>query len=329
MIRLASPLGLLLLPLLALIGVWVWLHRREARPKMKYSALALMSGARPTLRSSLLGLPALLVFAACALMILALARPQGARNDKRFVEGIDIMLVLDVSDSMQALDFHPNRLEKAKEVVKQFIKGRSNDQIGLVIFAKDTFTLCPLTQDYNALATFVDNIKFGIANGDATAIGMGLSNAVDKLRVSKAKSKVAILLTDGENNAGRIDPISAAEIAKQFNVRVYTIGVGSEGGQVPIPNPGAFGPRFLRIEARLNVDELTKIAEMTGGQFFRATDDAALEKIYQRIDQLERSKVEVSETHFFDELGHHLMIPALGLLLLAFALENSWLRSFP
>ena len=330
MLRLANPWLLLLLALLPLIGWWLWHRRRRIRPRMKYSSLALLRAATPTLRARLLGVPLVLVFAAGALIILGLARPQSAwREHRRFAEGIDIMLVIDVSDSMRALDFTPNRLEKAKEVVKQFVRGRSEDQIGLVIFARDTFTLCPLTQDYNALESFVDNIKFGIVNGDATAIGMGLANGVNKLRVSKAQSKVIILLTDGENNAGRIDPLSAAEIAKQFAVRVYTIGVGSVRGQVRIPNPGAFGPRTVTILSALDVKQLTQIAEMTGGRFFHATDDRSLEKIYQDIDKLERTKVEVSETHYFDELAQYLMLPALFLLLLAFALENTWLRTFP
>jgi Ca-activated chloride channel homolog len=237
--------------------------------------------------------------------------------------------VIDVSDSMRAIDFSPNRLEKAKEVVKQFVGNRSDDQIGLTIFGVDTFTLCPLTQDYNALTEFIDKIDFDLANGDGTAIGMGLANAVNKLRQSKAKSKVAILLTDGENNSGRIDPLSAAEIAKQMKVRVYTIGVGSESGRVLVPNPGPFGGRYIEIPAKLNVEQLTQMAEMTGGKFFRAKDDQGLEEIYRQIDKMERTKIEVSETHYYDDLAHYLMIPALGLLLLAFLLEHSWLRTFP
>lgn len=330
MLRLADPwMLLLLLPLLVL--AWrLWRRREARRPRMKYSSVALLGAAGPTLRSRLLGLPMLLVFAALALLIVAMARPQSAwREHKRFAEGIDIMLVIDVSGSMRALDFTPNRLEKAKAVVKQFVAGRENDQIGIVIFAKDTFALCPLTQDYSALESFVARIDFDLVNGDATAIGMGLANAVNKLRTSKAKSKVAILLTDGENNAGQIDPLRAAEIAKQFNIRVYTIGVGSTAGEVPIPNPGPFGPRIISVPFKLDIEQLTRMAEMTGGQFFRATDDRSLEKIYKQIDQMERTKVEVAETHYFDELAHYLMIPALGLLLLALALESTWLRTFP
>lgn len=332
MIRLANPwMLLLLLPLLA-AGWWLWLRRREGQPRMRFSSLHLLGGEAPTLRARLLGLPAILAFAAALLMALAMARPQSAwREHKHFAEGIDIMLVIDCSGSMAALDFTPNRLEKAKEVVKDFISGRSNDRIGVVIFARNTFTLCPLTSDYAALLDFIDRIDLNmkLVDSDQTAIGMGLANAVNKLRQSKAKSKVAILLTDGENNAGQIDPISAGEIARQFGVRVYTIGVGSASGVVQIPVPSALGTQRITIPAKLDVEQLTKIAKMTGGQFFHATDDRSLEEIYHQIDKMERTKVEVSETHFFDELGHYLMIPALGLLLLALLLENSWLRTFP
>jgi Ca-activated chloride channel family protein len=332
MIRFATPWMLLLLIPVVLAGWWVWTRRRQNHPQLRFSSLALLQGARPTLRTALIGLPAMLVFAAAALLVLAMARPQSAwREHKHFAQGIDIMLVIDCSGSMAAMDFTPNRLEKAKAVVKQFIKGRTDDRIGLVVFARNTFTLCPLTSDYSALLNFIDRIDLNLklVDSDRTAIGMGLANAVNKLRQSNGKSKVAILLTDGENNAGDIDPLSAGEIARQFNVRVYTIGVGSAGGAVQIPNPGNFGPPVILIEAKLDVEQLTKIATMTGGQFFRATDDRSLEEIYKQIGKMERTEVQVSETHFFDELAQYLMIPALGLLLLAFALEHSWLRTFP
>ena len=329
MIRLANPWMLLLLLLLVGAAWWLW-WRGGLRPRLKFSSLDLVKGAGRSLRAHLLGLPLALVFAASVLIILAMARPQSAwREHKRFSEGIDIMLVIDVSDSMMALDFKPNRLEKAKQVVKEFVKGRADDQIGVVIFAVETFGLCPLTQDYATLEVFIDRIKIGIVDGAGTAIGMGLANAVDKLRKSKAKSKVAILLTDGENKGGKIDPISAAEVAKQFGVRVYTIGVGSEKGYVKIPNPNPYGRRFLDFESRLNTKQLTQIGEMTGGRFFHAKDGNSLEQIYAQIDQMERTKIEVNETHYFDELAHLLMLPALGLLLLALGLEQTWLRTYP
>jgi Ca-activated chloride channel family protein len=330
MIRLADPWMLLLIPAVLALAVWLWRRPRPARPRLRYSSLDLVPHGGRTLRARLLWLPAALTLLAALLLAGAMARPQSAwREHKRFTEGIDIMLIIDVSDSMRALDFDPNRLEKAKEVVKNFVRGRADDQLGLVIFGVDTFTLCPLTQDYKALETFVDRIDFDLVNGRGTAIGMGLANAVSRLKGSKAKSKVAILLTDGENNAGRIDPLSAAEVARQFGVRVYTIGVGTEKGMVKIPNPQPIGPAVLVMQAALDVRQLSKMAEATGGQFFHATDGQSLEKIYGQIDKMERTRIEVHETHFFDELGQWLMLPALLLLLLAFFAEQTWLRTFP
>jgi Ca-activated chloride channel family protein len=330
MIRLADPWFLLLLILPLAAGWLLWRRRRAMRPHMRFSSLALLAAARRTLRTRLLGLPAVLMLASAILMVGALARPQSAwREDKRFTEGIDIMLVIDVSDSMKALDFQPNRLSKAKQVVAEFIDGRSNDQIGVVIFGRDSFALCPLTHDYAALRDFVDKINFDLVNGDSTAIGMGLAGAVDRLRRSQAKSKVAILLTDGENNAGQIDPLTAARVARDLGVRVYTIGIGSASGRVPIPNPGNIGPPITYIPSQLNTEELTQMAEMTGGQFFHATDGDSLEKIYRQIDKMERTEIEINEMHYFDELGHYLIVPALLLVLAALLLENSWLRTFP
>lgn len=329
MSRLADPWMLLLLPLLAVLAVWAW-RRRRRRERMTVSSVEPMRGLGPTLRARLLTLPMLLMLCACALLIIAMARPQSAwRLHQRFTEGIDIMLVIDVSNSMQALDFNPNRLEKAKQVVKEFISGRENDRIGVVIFGQETFALCPLTRDYTALNRFVDRINFDLVSGDGTAIGMGLMNAVKRLQESEAESKVVILLTDGENNAGRVDPITAAEVASQLDIRVYTIGVGSVSGIVQMPNLNPIGPSTISVRANLNVKELTDMAQMTGGRFFHATDDQSLETIYAQIDKLETTEIEVQETHYFDDLGHLFIIPALALLILAFALENSWLRSFP
>ncbi|MCE5229735.1 VWA domain-containing protein [bacterium] len=331
MIRFAQPMMLLLLLLLPLAGLWLWKRRRRGlRPRMQFSSLMLMGLIHHSVRSRLLGLPTLLLLAAAALMILAMARPQSAwREHQRYTEGIDIMLVIDVSESMTAKDFQPNRLEKAKEVVKSFIDGRKDDQIGIVIFAAETFTLCPLTHDYAALRQFVDFIRFDIINGNATGIGMGLANAVDRLQKSKAKSKVAILLTDGENNTGKIGPITAAQIAQKLGVRVYTIGVGSPGGVVPMDVQTPFGMQTQMVPSQLNVEELTNVAKMTGGQFFLATDGDSLEKIYKQIDRMERTKIETGAMQYYDELAQYLMFPALALLLLAFVLEHTWLRTFP
>jgi Ca-activated chloride channel family protein len=332
MIRLASPWFLLLLAPLFGLAILLW-RRRVPRPRMTFSSLAILGRARRSLRIRLLSLPLVLTLLACALLIVSLARPQiVSRESKNLTEGIDIMLVIDVSQSMAALDFSPNRLEAAKAVVKDFVAARTDDRIGLVIFGRDPFTLAPLTHDGQALQSFIDRIDFDLVDGDRTAIGMGLSNAVNQLRKSEAKSRVVILLTDGENNAGRIDPLTAAEnIARQFEVRVYTIGVGTPDAWVDIPVPIApnLPPQLQKMRSNLDIEQLTKIAEITGGEFFLATDARSLEKIYGKIDKLEKTRLEVSETHYFDDLAHYLILPSLLLILLAYLLESTWLRTFP
>jgi Ca-activated chloride channel homolog len=330
MIRFAQPQAFALALLLFPIALALLARRGGWRPRMLFSSVSGMEGAPATLRMRLRPAPVVLSLAAFALLIVALARPQAPMRERsRMTEGIDIMLAIDVSESMRALDFKPNRLENAKEVVKEFVAGRTDDRIGVVIFGYDTFTLCPLTRDYTTVVEFVDRIDFDLIDGQATAIGMGLANAVNKLKDSKAKSRVVILLTDGENNAGQIHPLMAAEIAKQLNVRVYTIGVGSEGMvQMPVRLHGG-GWVVHRQPSRIDRVQLRQIADGTGGRFFMATDGDKLEEIYREIDALERTRVEVSETNFFDELGHLLILPALLLFGLGFFLEQSWLASFP
>jgi Ca-activated chloride channel family protein len=284
----------------------------------------------PTLKTRLRPLPLIVTLIALGFLMVAMARPQSPLSERsRLTEGIDIMLVIDVSESMRAMDFEPNRLEKAKEVVKEFIGGRVDDRIGIVIFGRETFTLCPLTQDYAALQTFVDRINFDLVNGVGTAIGMGLANAVNKLKDSEAKSKVVILLTDGENNSGKIQPITAAEIANQLGVRTYTIGIGSEG-VVQMPQQTSGGGWIVTPQlSNIDTATLERIADLTEGRFFMATDGKKLEQIYDEIDALERTSLEVSESNFFEEQGHLLIIPALLLLALSILIEEGWLLSFP
>lgn len=330
MIRFAQPLAFVLLALGVIMVFRLWKAKGRATPKMLFSSLALIGGPRRTLRIRLRHLPQLLSIVAFILLVFAIARPQSPmRERQRQIEGIDIMLVIDVSESMRALDFHPNRLEKAKELTKEFVAGRSDDQIGIVIFGKETFTLCPLTHDYSALISFIDRVDFDLVSGEATAIGLGLANAVNKLKDSPAKSKVIILLTDGENNWGEIHPITAAEIARQLNARTYTIGVGSKG-PVDIPVRTTSGRmRTQRILSAIDTETLKQIAQMTGGKFFEATDGEKLAEIYRQIDKMERTKFEVSETNLFDEMAHFFIVPALALLGLALVLEQTWLWSFP
>lgn len=253
---------------------------------------------------------------AIVFLIICLARPQYGKIEKQsFSEGIDIALILDVSLSMRAFDFHPNRLEAAKEVLKGFVRDRKGDRLSLTIFGTDAVTLVPLTLDYGVITNFIDKIRFNLVNGDSTAIGLGLANALSKLKDSEAKSKIAILLTDGENNAGKIDPIKASEAAKALGVRVYTIGVGSQQTGI-----GMFG---MAMEASIDEPTLKQMAEMTGGLYFRATDNDKLSQIYQEIDKLEKSNIESTQYDNFNELFPYLLIPAFLLLMLEFVLRNT------
>jgi len=228
------------------------------------------------------------------LLIIVLARPQSSNSFRNEItEGIDIMMALDISGSMMAEDFKPNRLEAAKEVAADFIKGRKNDKIGLVIYAAESFTQCPLTTDHNVLQNLFRDIKLGLLE-DGTAIGMGLATAVQRIKDSDAKSKVIILLSDGENNRGEIAPMTAAEIAKTFGVRVYTIGVGTNG-MAPYPMQTVFGKQYQQVEVKIDEELLQGIADMTDGKYFRATDKEKLVEIYKEIDKLEKTRIEVRE----------------------------------
>lgn len=329
-LRFAQPLLLLLLPAIPLLVLWARVRFARRAPRMRFSSTALLGLPRPTLRVRLRGLPRLLMALSLALAVVALARPRIPwAEEKRKIEGISIMLVMDVSESMRALDFDPDRLEKSKSVVRDFVKGRTNDLVGLVIFGKETFAVCPLTHDYDALDRFIQRLGYDLVDGQATAIGLGLANGVNKIKDSKTRSKVVILLTDGENNWGEIQPLTAADIAKELGVRVYTIGVGSQGVvKIPVVSPN--GRVMLReMMSNIDYDTLRKIAEITGGQFFEATDGASLEKIYAQIDEMEKTRVDTNERNYFDELAHWFVVPALLLLGAAFLLERTWLRSFP
>ncbi len=330
MIRFAEPRWLLLLTLLPVAIFFLIRRRKTVTPKMIFSSLRLIDKPTRSLKILSRPLPKLLTLIASVLLVVALARPQTPWSEqKRKTEGIGIMLVLDVSESMRALDFEPNRMEKSKEVVKDFIAGRTDDMIGITIFGKETFTLCPMTRDYAALETFVDRIGFDLLDGNATAIGMGLANGINKIKDSPTKSKVIILLTDGENNHGQIQPLTAGELAQKLKIRCYTIGVGSEGlVEIPMKSPLG-GWTTGTMQSHIDEATLSKIAEMTGGKFFRADDGESLKQIYSQIDKMERTKIETSETNYFDERAAFFLIPALALFGLAFLLERTWLWSFP
>jgi Ca-activated chloride channel family protein len=265
---------------------------------------------------------------AVSFLIMALARPQ-IRNDEQLTsgEGIDIVLCLDISGSMLAQDFSPNRMEAAKNVASQFIDSRPADRIGLVIFSGESFTMCPLTTDRSVLKTQLYNVESGLLE-DGTAIGDGLATSVERLRGSKTKSKVIILLTDGENNRGFIDPNAAKEIAKSYGVRVYTVGVGSEGyAQVPIQTSAG----VIMQREKVSIDEklLTQIANETGGKYFRARDNESLNAIYKEIDKLEKSKVEYTTYSKYSEEFLPFALIAFGLLFLETFLRLTLFRKFP
>lgn len=328
MFRFAHPEILWLLILLPVVAWWTLRPGRER--SVAYSSIDLLLGAglgaSAWKRYGKLALRLL----ALSLLIMALARPQTGRSKHtEYAEAVDIMLVLDTSGSMQAQDFEPkNRLFVAKEVIKEFIARRKSDRIGLVVFAADAVTQCPLTLDYALLTKLVDGVEFGMLD-DGTAIGMGLASACNRMQSSEAKSKVVVLLTDGQNNAGMVDPTTAARVAQSLGIKVYTIGVGTRGrAPIPIDDP-VFGRRLISVDVDIDEATLRKIAELTEGQYFRATDREELEGIYARIDELERTKV-ASETFVeYTERFKLLLIPVLCLVLLELGLEQSLLREAP
>jgi Ca-activated chloride channel family protein len=332
--RFESPWLLSLLLLLPLLAAWPLLARKWSRPSgMRYGDVRLAGTSsnswRITLRPVLTGLRIL----AMALIIIAVARPQtGQAHETVKGEGVDIALALDISGSMASLDFEPqNRLEAAKRVIGEFVQGRPYDQIGLVVFASDAFSQSPPTTDHNVLQRLLDRTELATDLGidDGTAIGMGLANAGNMLKNSDARSKVVILLTDGVNNSGEIDPLTAAQAAETLGIKVYTIGMGRPG-QVPVPVTDTFGrERISYQESQLDEASLQEIAEITGGLFFRAEDTAGLREIYDEIDSLEKSQVEVERFTRYQELMAWLLLPALGLVVTEGLLRKTVFRKLP
>ena len=325
----ASPYYLWLLTLLVpMIGYYVW-RALQGGASIQISSVAGVVRAPRTVRYYLRHLPFVLRATAFALLVVALARPQDIEQNVRSnTEGIDIMLAIDVSGSMLARDFKPDRITAAKEVAGSFIADRYGDRIGLVAFAGEAFTQSPLTTDQSTLQTLLARIRSGLIE-DGTAIGNGLATAINRLRESDAKSKVIILLTDGVNNRGEIAPMTAAEIAKAQGIRVYTIGVGTEG-MAPYPAIDMFG-NLTFVNQKVEIDEkvLKAISDMTGGRYFRATDKDKLKAVYDEINQLEKSKVEVTEHISYHELFLVWALAALGLLLTEFLLSNLVLKRIP
>ena len=326
-INFAAPELFWLAILLPAIIFWYVKNNNRQQAGIKVSSLKSFKGIS-SWKSLFRHVPFVFRLLAMAFIIVALARPQ-SRNDERQVEGegVDIILCIDVSGSMTAQDFTPNRMEAAKAVAANFVENRLTDRIGIVIFSGESFTQCPLTTDKAVLKSAIQNIRNGLLE-DGTAIGDGLSTSVDRLRSSKSKSKVVILLTDGENNGGLIGPDNAKEIAKAFGVRVYTIGVGTEG-YAPFPIKTDLGVIIQQQKVTIDEKLLKAIAGETGGKYFRAKDNSGLENIYKEIDGLEKSKVEISTvTRFTEKFFPYVMI-ALAFLLLELALRFTVFKKFP
>ena len=324
---------LLLLLLLIPYIIWYLLYRKKSEPTMQMSDTFAYRYAPKSLRQRLVWLPALLRMITFVLVVLVLARPQTHDSwGKRTSEGIDIMLAMDVSTSMLAQDLKPNRIEAAKSVAAEFISGRPDDNIGLSIFAGEAFTQCPMTTDHMSLLTLLKDVRTDIAERglieDGTAIGMGLANAVSRLKDSKAKSKVVILLTDGSNNRGDLSPMTAAEIAKSFGIRVYTIGVGTNK-VAPYPMSVAGGVQYVNIPVEIDTKTLSDIAAATDGDFYRATNNKELQQIYKEIDKLEKSKLNVKKFSKRYEAYQPFAIAAILLLLLEMLLRITIFRKLP
>jgi Ca-activated chloride channel family protein len=289
----ASPHYFYLLLLIPVIVLWYWFRFKQNHPQFNYSGISSIKGAPKTLRQRLLHLPFILKMLILALLIIAMARPQStAKQQNVSVKGIDIVMALDVSGSMLAQDLKPDRLEASKKVAADFIQGRPNDRIGLVIFSGEAFTQCPLTTDHQVLTSLFTEVKSGMIE-DGTAIGDGLATALARLKDSQAISKVIILLTDGVSNMGSLDASSAAEIAKMYGIRVYTIGVGTIG-TAPYPVQTPFGTELRPMEVKIDEELLKQIAATTDGIYFRATSNKKLQEIYAQIDELEKSKIDVT-----------------------------------
>ena len=325
----ASPYYLwLLTALVPMAGYYVW-RTLQGGAAIQISSVDGVVRAPKTIRYYLRHLPFVLRAAAFALLVVALARPQDVeRLSHTNTEGIDIMLAIDVSGSMLARDFRPDRITAAKEVAGSFIADRYGDRIGLVVFAGEAFTQSPLTADQSTLLTLLGRVRSGLIE-DGTAIGNGLATAINRLRESDAKSKVIILLTDGVNNRGEIAPVMAAEIAKAQGIRVYTIGVGSRG-TAPTPAIDMFG-NMTFVQAKVEIDEKTlqEIADATGGRYFRATDNEKLRAIYDEINRLEKSKVEVADFTTYTEEYLRWVLAALALLAVEFLIRTLILKRIP
>lgn len=325
-----NPEFLWLLLLLPVLGFWYWYKRKKRQAEIRFTDAGQVAEKTFGLTGKLHFLPLVLRLLAIGFIILGLARPQTSDESTKTTnsEGIDIVMAVDVSTSMMSRDLRPNRLEATKAVVEDFVNERLNDRIGLVIYAGESFTQTPLTTDHKILQNALREVKFQMIQ-DGTAIGMGLATSVNRLKESIAKSKVIILLTDGENNSGQIDPLTAAQLAEEFNIRVYTIGVGTKG-MAPSPHHIDFGGNIVFRNQQVNIDEdlLKDIAAQTGGKYFRATDNDKLKSIYDEIDKLEKTKLEELKFYTYDEKFEQFALIALVLFAAEVLLRYTLFKSF-
>jgi Ca-activated chloride channel homolog len=331
MLRLANPWFLLAL---AGVPLLLWLEVRHAgrrRPAVTFPDLAAVAavGGRSAVWKRVARVGARVVI--LTLLVVALARPQsGSGSQSVLTEGIDIMLVLDVSGSMRTEDWQPvNRLAVAKEVVAEFIRGRTSDRVGMVVFAAEAFTQCPLTLDYNVLEELLASVQVGMIDENSTAIGMAIATAANRLRESDAKSRIIVLLTDGRNNAGEVDPLTAARAAGALGIKIYAIAAGTpEGGPLPINDP-VWGRRYVNAPTEIDEDTLRSVAAATGGQYFRAKTEGMLAEVYRQIGALEKTKIEVKHFTTYTELAPRFIVAGLALLLALLAAETTVLRGMP
>lgn len=327
-ITFAYPWILYLLMVIPIMLVWYWFKGRKKEPSINYSHLKIFNSVFPNWRERLRHLPFIIRCLAVGLLIIALARPQSfSSGENIYTEGIDIAMVLDISGSMLAEDFRPNRLDAAKTVIDEFIQARSTDRIGLVIFSREAFTQCPLTIDYFVLRNLLKEIKSGMIE-DGTAIGNAIANGVNRLKDSDAKSKVIILLTDGINNAGEVNPVSAAQIAKTFGIRIYTIGVGTRG-EAPYPVQTPFGLKYQMVPVEIDETVLKEIASLSNGKYFRATNNKTLSQIYTEIDKMEKTRIEVTSYKNAKELYYSWLLGGLALLFFEIGISRTLLRRLP
>ena len=323
-----NPKYLYLLLLLVPLIAWYVYRLSKAQASFKLASTNAFKGVKPVFRVYMRHLPFLLRVVSIALIIIVIARPQSVNSwEETETQGIDIILALDVSGSMLSQDLQPDRLQAAKKVASEFVTDRSNDNIGLVVFAGESFTQCPLTTDHKVLLNLLNEIEFGIIE-DGTAIGLGLATSVNRLRESESDSRVVILLTDGTNNSGQIAPLTAADLARSYGIRVYTVGVGTTG-MAPTPVQTPFGIRMQNMPVDIDEKTLTDIAVMTGGQYFRAQDTEGLRQVYEEIDEMEKYLISVQNVTQRKEVFLPFALLALALILIELLLRRTWLRNIP